>query len=298
MKRKRHHNLLLIGALSALLFAAAGPPAAAQESDGFHVAQYYISRIRELANINAWNEAKHEIDEGLNLYPDNPDLRYYNGRYYYVVGDMNSARYHLVRAAQTDEMHFRAKRLLVDVEDTLHHHSSAVCYINELLEFQPYDRDLWRRKISLYRKMGNESEADASLRRLAQIYPNDSSITADVRKRNRASWNEVLKRSNTAEAIHNLEQWLDLDPTNLEYYLELINLYERIGEYDHALGTVNRALIHFPGSSLFVNKGIGILSGQGLYAQAVVFAQSHGQKHLTDELLQDLAAHARMNDPY
>ena len=298
MKRKRHHNLLLIGALSALLFAAAGTPAAAQESDGFHVAQYYISRIRELANINAWNEAKHEIDEGLNLYPDNPDLRYYNGRYYYVVGDMNSARYHLVRAAQTDEMHFRAKRLLVDVEDTLHHHSSAVCYINELLEFQPYDRDLWRRKISLYRKMGNESEADASLRRLAQIYPNDSSITADVRKRNRASWNEVLKRSNTAEAIHNLEQWLDLDPTNLEYYLELISLYERSGEYDHALGTVNRALIHFPGSSLFVNKGIGILAERGLFAQAAVFAQNHGQKTLSDELLQNLAAQARTNDPY
>ena len=278
--------------LSALLALTA----AAQ--DDLHTTRYYVDRIREFARINAWGEARHELDEALSIYPNDPDLRYYNGRYYYAVGDMNRARYNLVRATQEDELHFRAKRLLVDVEDTLQHLSSAICYINELLEFQPYDRDMWRRKISLYRKMGNEVEADASLRRLAQIYPNDSTLAAELRKRNRASWNEVLKRSNTAEAIHNLEQWLDLDPENLEYYLELINLYERIGEYDHALGTVNRALIHFPGSSLFVNKGIGILSGQGLYAQAVVFAQSHGQKHLTDELLQNLAAHARMNDPY
>lgn len=278
-------------------FAAALPTTAQEEGD-VHTPRYYVGRIRDFARINAWSEARHELDEALNVYPDDPDLRYYNGRYYYVVGDMNRARYNLVRATQADEMHYRAKRLLVDVEDTLHHTSSAICYINELLEFQPYDRDMWRRKISLYRKMGNETEADASLRRLAQIYPNDSTITAEVRKRNRASWNEVLKRSNTAEAIHNLEQWLDMDPDNLEYYLELINLYERVGEHDHALGTVNRALIRFPGSSLFVNKGIGILAERGLYAQAAVFAQNHGMKHLTHELQQNIAAQARMNDPY
>ena len=293
----RRNKLLFIGALCALCTALATTSAAAQEKE-FHPASYYVSRVRELSRLNAWSEVRYELDEALKLYPDEPDLRYFNGRYYYVVGDIERARYNLVRAAQTDEMHYRAKRLLVDVEDTLHHTSSAICYINELLEFQPYDRDMWRRKISLYRKMGNTVEADASLKRLAQIYPNDSSITAELRKRNRATWNEVLKRSNTAEAIRNLEQWLDTDPDNLEYYLELINLYERSGEYDHALGAVNRALTHFPHNTVLIGKGAGILCEQGLYTQAVRFARSHGAKYIADGLMEDVAQEARMNDPY
>lgn len=293
----RRNKLLLIGALCALWTVLASLPAGAQEKE-FHPASYYVGRVRELTRLNAWSEVRHELDEALNIYSDDPDLRYFNGRYYYVVGDMQRARYNLVRAAQTDEMHYRAKRLLVDVEDTLHHTSSAICYINELLEFQPYDRDMWRRKINLYRKMGNTVEADASLKRLAQIYPNDSTITSEVRKRNRATWNEVLKRSNTAEAIHNLEQWLDTDPDNLEYYLELINLYERSGEYDHALGTVNRALMHFPYNTVLVGKGAGILAGQGLYTQAVTFARSHGAQHLANGLMEDVARQARLSDPY
>lgn len=291
----RRNNLLLICALCALWTVAT--PAAAQEEE-YHPASYYVGRVRELTRLNAWSEVRHELDEALNIYPDEPDLRYFNGRYYYVVGDMQRARYNLVRTAQTDEMHFRAKRLLVDVEDTLHHTSSAICYINELLEFQPYDRDMWRRKINLYRKMGNTVEADASLKRLAQIYPNDSTITGELRKRNRATWNEVLKRSNTAESIRNLEQWLDNDPDNLEYYLELINLYERSGEHDHALGAVNRALMHFPHNTVLVGKGAGILADQGLYTQAVAFARSHGAQHLADGLMEDVARQARMNDPY
>ena len=137
---------IIKGCLTAMAFMLVSLTAAAQEE--LHTAAYFIQRAESFIESRAWMAAKREIDDGLQLYPENSDLRYLNGRYYYVTGHLNEARYNLIRAIQDDDQHYRAKRVMVDVEDDSKHYSSAICYINELLEFQPYDRDLWRRKIS------------------------------------------------------------------------------------------------------------------------------------------------------
>ena len=264
-----------------------------------HLPRYYIYRIEGYVNSNAWNSAKREIDSGLEDYPDDPDLRYYNGRYYYVIGDMNEARYNLIRATQANDQHYRAKRILVDIEDNLEHYSSAICYINELLEFQPYDRDLWRRKIGLYRKLGNDVEADAALERLAHIYPNDSLVLSDVRRRNYENWDNIIKKSSLSEAADNLERWIDKDPNQREYYLELASVYERMGEFEKAIGAANRGLERFPNDPDLINKVAGIMSELGLYAQALTFVKNKRTgNYAYNTLLYDVANDARMNDPY
>lgn len=274
-------------------------PLMAQRTEEVHTPNYYIGRIKNLVEHNAWQEAKREINAGLELYPCDPDLRYYNGRYYYVLGNINEARYNLVRATQEDDQHFSSRRLLVDVEDTLHHYSSAICYINELLEFQPYDRDLWRRKIGLYRKMNNHVEADAALERLAHIYPNDSIVRRELMQRRRENWNQTLRKSSQAEKAENLEQWLDLDPHIKDYYVELVGAYEGMGEYERALGAVNRGLVQFPHDAELVKKGIGIMTSMGLYTQAHAFAKQHGvSSHVYQGLLHEMADEARLRDPY
>lgn len=264
-----------------------------------HSPRYYVNRAEAYVSSNAWNTAKREIDAGLKEYPDYPDLRYLNGRYYYVIGDMKTARYNLVRATQNDDMHFKAKRILVDVEDNLKHYSSAICYINELLEFQPYDRDLWRRKIAFYRKLNNDVEADAALKRLAHIYPNDSVVVADVRRRNHENWDNVLKKSSLREAADNLEQWIDQDPLMREYYLELVGVYVKIGEYEKAIGVANRGLVHFPNDPELINKVVGIMTELGLYTQALAFVKSKNLgTNIYNNLLAEVATDARMHDPY
>ncbi len=270
-----------------------------QAQNIMHTPRYYVHRAEGYVNSNAWNTAKREIDAGLKEYPDDPDLRYLNGRYYYVIGDMNEARYNLVRATQTNDMHFKAKRVLVDVEDKLKHYSSAICYINELLEFQPYDRDLWRRKISFYRKLKNDVEADAALKRLAHIYPNDSVVVADVRRHNHENWDRVLKRSTLREAADNLEQWIDQDPMMREYYLELVGTYIKMGEFEKAIGAANRGLVHFPNDQELINKVVGLMSDLGLYTQAFAFVKSKNLgSSAYNDLLAEVAADARMHDPY
>lgn len=264
-----------------------------------HTPRYYIHRAEGYVSSNAWNTAKREIDAGLKEYPDDPDLRYLNGRYYYIIDDMREARYNLVRATQANDLHFKAKRLLVDVEDKLKHYSSAICYINELLEFQPYDRDLWRRKIAFYRMLKNDVEADAALKRLHHIYPNDSVVLADVRRHNHENWDKVLKKSSLSEAAENLEKWIDQDPMMREYYVELVGTYIKMGEFEKAIGVVNRGLVHFPDDPELINKFVGIMTDLGLYTQALAFVKNKNMSgNVYNNLLQGVAVDARMHDPY
>ena len=260
---------------------------------------YYIERAEAFIQSNAWNEVKREIDDGLALFPDDPDLRYLCGRFYYMTGRLNDARYNLIKAVQADDQHYGAMRLLLDVEDDSGHYSSAICYVNELLEFQPYDRDLWRRKIGLYRKLNNDTEADATLERLSRIYPNDTIISKDLRNRRRVNSNDVLQKSSLEDAALNLEKWLELDPYNLEYYLELANVYERMGEFDRAIGATNRGLRMLPHNQELLNKMTGIMSSQGLMTQALNIAkEDNPHSTLYQYLLEELAADTRLRDPY
>ena len=285
--------------LLACLLSAAGVLSAAGQTER-HTSRYYASRAENFEESNAWEAAKREIDDGLELYPDDPDLRYLNGRYYYYAqGDLTRARYNLVRAIQEDDQHYRAKRVLVDVEDDAKHYSSAICYINELLEFQPYDRDLWRRKIALYNKIGHKVEADAALERLARIYPNDSIVRRDLSNRHRENWNTRLQKPSLSETANTLEEWLDLDPDNLDYYIELTDVYIRVGEYERALGTANRGLARFPRNPDLVRKAAGVYSVMGLHTQAVSFVRQQGERGtLYNNLLREAASDSRMRDPY
>lgn len=261
--------------------------------------QQFINRAEGYVSSGAWNSAKREIDAGLEQFPDDADLRYLNGRYYYVVGDLKEARYNLVKAVQNNDQHQRAKRVLVDVEENLGHFTSAICYINELLEFQPYDRDLWRRKIAFYRRIGNDVEADAALERLSHIYPNDTLVVNDVKRRNHENWGNILRKNSLSEAADNLEQWIDKDPTMRDYYIELISIYIKMGESDKALGAANRALIQFPNDQELLSKAVGLMIELGLYSQALSLVKSKSPgSRIYNNLLYEIASASRIQDPY
>lgn len=292
--RPRVAAWMLTVALSLATFTYAGA------KDDPHTSRYYANRAENYEQAQAWDAAKREIDDGLERYPDDPDLRYLNGRYYYYAqGDLTEARYNLVRAIQENDQHYQAKRVLVDVEDDSGHYSSAICYINELLEFQPYDRDLWRRKIGLYNKIGHKVEADAALERLARIYPNDSVVRRDLSNRNRENWSARLQRASLTESAETLEEWLELDPKNIDYYIELVDIYTRLGEYERAIGVANRGLVYFPSNPTLVRRAAGIMSEMGHYTRALTFVKrQRGAETLYRNLLHEVADDARLRDPY
>ncbi|MCH5169074.1 MAG: hypothetical protein J1F27_05480 [Prevotellaceae bacterium] len=300
----RHRTMFPSGLIVAILFAAMSccPVQVAGQSrkKEVHTSRYYANRALGFESANSWEAAKREIDAGLEYYPDDPDLRYLNGRYYFHAhGDLQQARYNLVKALQENDQHFQARRLMVDVEEEAGHYSSAICYINELLEFEPYDRDLWRRKIYLYNQQGNKTEADQTLERLSRIFPNDTIIRRDQSMRNREIWNHMVQTTTPRETAANLEHYIELDPTNMDYYLKLIDIYRFLGEEEQAFGTVSMALRQFPYNTDLVRLGSRILAGMNEYTRALNFLRENRVSGaLYDNMLQEVADDNRLKDPY
>ena len=276
------------------------PTLLAQKNKELHTSRYFAGRAQNFEDNNSWDAAKREIDLGLELYPDDPDLRYLNGRYYYFAhGDLHNARYNLIKALQENDQHYLARRLLVDIEEESGNYSSAICYVNELLEFEPYERNLWRRKIHLYNLMGNNVEADMALERLSRIHPNDTVIQRDKSMRNRENWNHIIQNTTPRERAANLENYIEYDPTNLDYYLHLIDIYRYLGEEDRAFGTVTMALRQFPGNAELIRHGSGILTSMGEYVKALNFLRDHNVSGtLYNNVLEEVANDDRLRDPY
>lgn len=286
--------------LATVMLAAILPASAKKESLPEHTSRYYATRAENFEKSGTWEAAKREIDEGLQYYPNDPDLRYLNGRYYYyALGDLNNARYNLTKAIQENDQHYQAKRVLVDVEDDSKHYSSSICYINELLEFQPYDRDLWRRKIALYNKIGQKVEADNALERLARIYPNDSVVRTSLANRNREKWSGRLNRTSLSDEATELERYLEIDPGNLEYYLQLANVYYQLGQIERAIGIVNQGLKYHPGNGELVRKAASMMAELGNYTRALNFLKEHRTTGpLYNQLMTEAMNDARMHDAY
>lgn len=265
-----------------------------------HNSLYYSEMAEDQQDANSWEASKKTIDEGLKQYPDDPELLYLNGRYYYYAQrNLQKSRYNLVKALQESDHHWGARRLLIDVEDDSKHYSSAICYINELLEQQPYDRDLWRRKINLYNKTGNKVEADAALERLARIYPNDTVVKRELSMLHRETWNKRLTTSTLAEQVTKLEGWINTDPYVLDYYMDLSDTYIKLGDYDNALSAAKRGLVAFPNNGKLVQRIASLMSEQGLYTRALMFLKENriGGKFYQDAM-REAATDARLRDPY
>ena len=266
----------------------------------YHTSLYYSSRAEDLQNANSWDASKREIDEGLKYYPDDPELLYLNGRYYYMARrDLQKARYNLVKALQESDHHWGARRVLIDVEDDSRHWSSAICYINELLEQQPYDRDLWRRKIGLYNKMGNKVEAEAALERLSRIYPNDTIVKRDLSLLHRETWNKRLSSTSLGEMASTLEGYINNDPNELSYYMDLSDIYIKMGNYENAMSAAKRGLVVYPRNPQLIQRVASLMSEEGLYTRALMFLKENRVSgRVYENAMREAANDARLRDAY
>lgn len=252
----------------------------------------------------SWAEAKAEIEKGLAPYPDNAELNYLMGRYYYAQNGLKKARYRFVRAIQLNDDHYKARRMMLDVETRLKQYSSAICYANELLEAQPYDSAIWMSKIHLYRKLNNFAEADATLERMGHIFTNDLWIDTLISKRRYQHWNEFEKRDSLSEIAVDLEMAIRKDTLNVDNYRELSDIYSAMGEYDKSVATAIRGLKFAKGKDsnrdYLAKKAIGLMVGRGQYGQALglVKEKNLGLDSYYSDFLEYAAEDARIHDPY
>ena len=265
----------------------------------------YAKIVQEHFANEEWEEGKTLLEEGLGRYPKVSDLQWLMGKYLHHKKDYDQARYHLIKAVEDNYNNVNAKQLLVDVEENTQNYSSAICYVNELLEVNPYWRGLWRRKIDLYRKQGNDVEADRLLKRINQIYPNDTILRKDYIYSMELGYQHMKKSGNRKEAINTLTELIKAAPGNEQYYLDIINLQLQEGNQEAALGWASNGLSEIPGSYSLISKKVGILGELARYPEALVFMRDQMRKNnsaalrqLYNHILLEAAQAERQRDPY
>ena len=294
-------SMLLVVLFTAVVLGADG----FQHDGDIHTPDYYEHTVRKAFKRGDWNGGKRLLDEGLEHYPDVSGLNELAGSYYLHRQAFDDARYHLVLAVRDNDGNVQAKQMLVDVEEKTKNYSSAICYVNELLQVNPYWKGLWRRKIALFRKQGNNVEADRLLRRICQIYPNDPVLKRDLAGRLEEQYLAERKKGDKNATIASLRELVNQNPTNEEYYLSLANLLLQQGLRAEAIDIADRGAQNIPSSSALVIKKAGILAEENRYAEAMAFVkQSMKRNHsgklssFYNSLQLDAARMEASQDPY
>ncbi|MBF01220.1 MAG: hypothetical protein CMP77_14775 [Flavobacterium sp.] len=250
-------------------------------------------------------KAAEYCEKALDLAPLDMDIKEYLGKCYMELGRLEEARIVLLDVLQHSPRRTDARHYLINIETQTERYASAVCYVNELLEITPYSKTLWRRKINLYNLMDNRVEANREIRRLYQIFPNDPEIKQMFNNVLKEDALKMNKDGDLNNAVKQYQSALMVTKDDEEMYLNLINLYLKLGNTNEALNTADMGLYHLPGSKEIFNKKIGILQEQHRYQEAIALVQEQQKKapsaynsNLLIYLTAEAARYHKNSDPY
>ena len=244
-----------------------------QEKD----AAFILKKAISVGKKNNFREAANVCKEGLKKFPKNIDLQEYLGKSYLELGKLDSARYILKKVVDTYKERENGLRYLINVEYSSKRYSSAICYINELLEIQPYDKALWLKKVNIYKEMGNTNEALRNIKRLQIIYPNDKKILNTYTYITNESTHKSLTKGKR------LNQQNTSDINSKDAALSMIKVALETHNKEHALFLTEDALKKTPNDMDLIKKKIGILDDLKRYTEALQFIeQSKKRTELTE----------------
>jgi YaiO family outer membrane protein len=262
-----------------------------------------FQKANKLFKQNRLEEGKQVVDLGLEESPYDADLLMLNGKYYHEKKNNDKARFNLIKSLQYDPNNVDAKQILTNVEIEDKHYSAAICYINELLQVNPYWKGLWRKKIEVYRLQGNTVEANRLLKRINQIYPEDGQIKEDYRYNLQTEIRNLKKAGKVDAALKMTEELMTVDKTNPNLYVDVINTHLAAGDFDKALVYANQALTYMPTNSYLITKKASILADSGDINEALSFIKSKNKGNgqlsaLYNQLLLQSARVQNDKDPY
>lgn len=303
--KSRLRSSLSFFTIICMLFVVVGH-ASAQDETLLEEKEDYAQLATRYFNNGEWENGKNIVDKGIEKYPKDSDLRMLLGKYYFEKKNYDLARFELIESLKYEEKNASAKQILVNVEIESGRYSSAICYINELLEINPYWKGLWLKQIHVYRLQGNHTEANRMLKRLSQIYPEDKQIKESYLYTIEEEVQKNYGSGDVDKAIELASVLIQENPLNENFYLEIINSYLKAGDYNKALVYAERGLFNIPHSALLINKKADILGGLHRYDEALSFLQAKTKdgtykedgKNRYNYLMETAASHYRKSDPY
>lgn len=265
----------------------------------------YIEMARQLFRENKWEEGKETTDRGLKKYPKDSDLRELNGRYFLYHEEYDKARYELKKALEYNHKNVSAKQALVNVEMATARYSSAIAYVNELLEVAPYDKGLWLKKAEAFRLQGNIVESNRLLKRIYHIYPEDKVLRSNLIDYLYGEFREK-KDSAPLDEVTDLALYIvNEDPQNEDVYIGLINKHLQAGDYEKALIYAEKAVYDMPQNMTILRKRNSILAHLNRYQEILtslkeLMAQSNNPRlrQEYDYFMEEAARHSEQSDYY
>lgn len=270
-----------------------------------HTALWYETEAKNKIRNNDWEGAHNLLKKGLRDWPETTELNELMGVYYKQKKDWEKARYFLKIALRCDGSNYDARQHLSEVETITQNYSSAICYINEMLEVTPYLKTLWIRKIKLYERLKDRIEADRLVFRMVQIFPEDEDVRRMVAGRAEEQYARARKAGDKSNAIESLGAMIKAYPNSPEYYIMRSNLLYEDGRTEEAMVDIRRGMEQCRWDISLVRKAVGILTEQHrlLEARDIVMAaqkknNSAGLTTLLNDIEENMAYDALSYDPY
>lgn len=266
---------------------------------------YFEEAKQSIADENFARAAKLSW-RGLKLAPEDLDLKTLLGKAHLQMGRYDTARYVLKQVYYKRRKDIDVLKYLVNIEQTTQRYSDAICFVNELLEITPYSRGWHIRKISIYKEMGNFEEAERALKRIYQIYPNDTELEQQYNYIMIGDGDDAIKNKNYDDANKIYKTIIDNTPDNRDAYIGIIRNEILKGNPEAALQYTNRSLLELPLDRELVEKKIGLLEELGRHEEAIVYIKTDRirtnfpdiYRTTLPYLMQQAAGFNEYNDPY
>lgn len=181
----------------------------------------YLNRGKELINAKMYYAAVELLLDGIDFFPDKPELHNTLGTAYSKIGQFPEAIHQYILALRINPAFTTAKNNL------------ASCYNNQGVKYAEAGR--WEKALEAYTE---------ALRLMPDMAEAEKNISA-------AYWNRAVRLSSARkdrEAIKAYKQFLDHDPDNEEAHNNLGAVYFRTGDYGLAIAEFTSALKLNPGS--------------------------------------------------
>lgn len=257
-----------------------------------------VSNVNILFNKGQWEQGKAILDEAVKESPNDTDIKMLLGKYYFHHKQYDKARYELVKALELNSDNIDAKQILVSVEMESKRYSSAICYVNELLEVSPYLESLWQKKIDLYAIQGNQVEVRRLQQRLAQIYPDNQKIRDSYLYSLETQIIADKKAGNLDKVVEQSVDLVKREPNNLDYYLETVNNLIKTGDHYKALSYVDRGILQFGLKPELVDKKIALLEQAKRYEELLSFLKDNNLNGQYRVYLLEAARSAKGREPF
>lgn len=246
----------------------------------------YEDTIRALFREDRWHDAEPFLVSAEREWGGRSNICCLIGTYWYHEGNIGLARRYLLLAMVDDESNTEALEILVKLEEVAGNYATAIVHVNDLLSFSPYNIRLWRKKIELFRLLDNNVEADRLLERLAVIYPNDEQVHKDLIYRKELVYMELSKKGNEKESQEALEELINRNPKDVEYYMALSGSLLKEGKMNSAIEVCSRGVQNTNGNRALIRRRVGILCDCARFQEAEFYLddciRKYGSTGLTD----------------